>query len=343
MHAQPVNRPDDPDAAWRYLLFNWIVVGAMTATLAAAVLLSRFSIGPTGILVVLAYAGVYAYFAHANARSPKRRDPQVMFVLGAIAQLAVITAVMAPMTYVAAAIGLPMQDTALLAVDRAMGLDWAAYVEFVDAHAALASWLNVGYGMIGWPLFAIPVFLAAKHRYQRIEEFTFAFGLALAATTIISALVPAIGVYQEIGLDPGTLKNINPGAYLEQLRDLPPTRAGALRYLELLGLGGIVTFPSFHAASAVLYLWALWPVRWMRPVVLLANGAMLAATPLNGGHYFVDVFAGIVIAALAIVAARRIGQAIARRQGARQGGAGAGYSIGAVTSLGQRGCASPMA
>jgi len=41
---------------------------------------------------------------------------------------------------------------------------------------------------------------------------------------------------------------------------------------------------------------------------------MLAATPLSGGHYFIDVIAGVVIAALAIVAARRVGRLIARRQ-----------------------------
>jgi membrane-associated phospholipid phosphatase len=75
-----------------------------------------------------------------------------------------------------------------------------------------------------------------------------------------------------------------------------------------------VTFPSFHAASAVLFAWALWVVKWMRPVALLANGAMLAATPLNGGHYFIDVFAGAVIAVLAIIAARQISQMIAQRQ-----------------------------
>jgi PAP2 superfamily len=314
MDGRSATAPDDIDAAWRFLLFNWIAVGAMTAALALSVIFTNFSIGLTGVLVAVGYVGVYAGFAHANARSPKRRDPQVMFVLGAIAQIVLITAVMAPMTYVAAAIALPMQDATLLAVDRAMGLDWAAYVNFVDARPALASWLNVGYAMIGWPLFAIPVFLAAKRRYRRVEEFTLAFGLALAATTIISALVPAVGVYQQIGLDPGMLKNINPGAYLEQLRDLPPTRDGVLRHLELLGLGGIVTFPSFHAASAVLFVWALWPVKWMRPIALLANGAMLAATPLNGGHYFIDVIAGIVIAALAIMAARRVGRLIARRQ-----------------------------
>ena len=174
--------------------------------------------------------------------------------------------------------------------------------------------MNCGYAMIRWPIFAIPVVLAALGRYRRIEEFTFAFGLALFVTTLISGLVPAIGVYQQIGLDPATLKHIDPGAYLDQLRDLPPTRAGILRHLQLLNLGGIVTFPSFHAASAVLYTWALWPLRWSRPLVVLVNGVMLAATPLNGGHYFVDVIAGVAIAVSAIVAARQTGRVIARLQ-----------------------------
>jgi uncharacterized membrane protein len=206
-----------------------------------------------------------------------------------------------------------MQDASLLAADRALGFDWQGYVQFVDAHPTLASWLNCGYGMIRWPIFAIPVVLAAQRRYRRIVEFTLAFGAALAVTTVISALVPAIGVYHQIGLDPASLKNIDPRAYLEQLRDLPPTRDGTLRQLALLGLGGIVTFPSFHAASAVLYTWALWSVRWLRPLVVVVNGAMLAATPINGGHYLVDVIAGIAIAVAAIVAARRIGQKLASR------------------------------
>jgi hypothetical protein len=218
------------------------------------------------------------------------------------------------LTYVAAAMDFSMKDASLLAMDRALGFDWAAYVRHVDAHPALAALLNVGYNMIRWPLFAIPVVLAAQQRYQKIEEFTFAFGLALLVTTIISAVVPAIGVYQEVGLDPATLQHINPGAYLDQLRDLPPTRDGTLRHLELLNLGGIVTFPSFHAASAVLYAWALWPLRWARPPVVVVNAIMLAATPLNGGHYLVDVIAGVAIAAAAIAAARWVGRLVERQQ-----------------------------
>ena len=315
MSAQTRTIPEeDVETAWRFLLLNWIVVGAMGAVLALSSAVTDFSIELSGLAVAVGYVGLYAGFSHANARSPTRRDPQVMFVLGGTAQMVLITVVMTPLTYVAASTNLPMQDASLFAIDRKLGLDWAAYVGFVDDHPALAAWLNYGYTMIRWPIFAIPVILAATRRYRRIEEFTFAFGLALIATTIISALVPANGVYAQVGLDPASLKNINPQPYLDQLRDLPPTREGVLRHLELLGLGGIVTFPSFHAASAVLYAWALWVVRGLRPIVILVNGVMLAATPLNGGHYFIDVIAGVTIAVVAIVTARLVGRLIARRE-----------------------------
>jgi hypothetical protein len=69
---------------------------------------------------------------------------------------------------------------------------------------------------------------------------------------------------------------------------------------------GVLTFPSFHAVSAVLYAWAFWPIRWLRPLALLCNGAMMAATPVGWGHYLVDLLAGIVVAAAAIYAARLI-------------------------------------
>jgi hypothetical protein len=312
--AQAAPETTEVETAWRFLLVNWVFIGSMGVALAFSLLLTDFSIELTGLAVAIGYVGLYAGFAHANAVSPKRRDPQVMFVLGGTAQIVFITAVMTPLTYVAAAANLPMQDGNLLAIDRALGFDWAGYVTYVDAHPALAAWLNYGYTMIRWPIFAIPVVLAAKHRYHRIEEFTFAFGLALVATTIVSGLVPAIGVFQQIGLDPASIKHLNVQPYLDQLRDLPPARTGVLRHLDLLGLGGIVTFPSFHAASAALYAWALWPVKWLRPVTVLAFSAMLAATPINGGHYLIDMIAGLAVAVAAIVAAHTVGQMLARRQ-----------------------------
>jgi hypothetical protein len=37
---------------------------------------------------------------------------------------------------------------------------------------------------------------------------------------------------------------------------------------------------------------------------------MLASTPVDGGHYFIDLIAGVAVAVLAIIAARRICRAV---------------------------------
>jgi membrane-associated phospholipid phosphatase len=242
----------------------------------------------------------------------------VVFVLGATAQIVLVTVLMTPLTYVAAAANQPLRDAALQAIDEALGLDWRAYLNFVNGHPLLAQWLSYGYTMIRWPIFGIPLVLAAVSRYARLQEFVLAFALALVITTLISAWVPAIGVFYQLGLDPADYGNLQPEGYLTQLKELPLVRDGTRRHLDLLNLAGVVTFPSFHAASALLYGWALWPVRWMRPIAILANGAMLASTPIDGGHYFIDIIAGLAIAALAIVAARRMGLAAARRADRRR-------------------------
>src|ERR1700691_2148670 len=103
MFVRPSIVPEEVDAAWRFFLVNWIGIGALGALLACSLLLTDFSIELAGLAIAICYVGLYAGFAHANARSPRRRDPQVMFVLGGSAQIALTTAVLAPLTYVAAA------------------------------------------------------------------------------------------------------------------------------------------------------------------------------------------------------------------------------------------------
>jgi hypothetical protein len=296
----------DSAAAWRLFEINWIPLGLMAVTLAVASVFTGFSLNPGATIVSFAFIAVYAGFAYYNAKAPHRRDPQVVFVLGATAQLVLATVLAAPLTYVAAAANFPLLDPKLLAIDRALGLDWRAYLDFVNERPLLSSWLSYGYTMIKWPIFAIPVILCAARRYARVQEFALAFTLALAVTVLVSTFTPAIGVFYALDLDPARFEHVQPLAYLAQLRDLSLIRNGTLRDLNLFDLAGIVTFPSFHAASAALYTWALWPVRWMRPIAVVANAMMLAATPIDGGHYFIDLAAGIAVAVLAIVAAKTL-------------------------------------
>ena len=69
---------------------------------------------------------------------------------------------------------------------------------------------------------------------------------------------------------------------------------------------GLITFPSFHAALGVIFARAFWSVPWLRWPALAVNLLMIAATPVNGGHYFVDVAAGGAVACVAIWAAERL-------------------------------------
>jgi hypothetical protein len=301
--------------AWRLFELNWIPLSAMGAALAFCLLVTDFSLEPLGAATSFGVAMLYAALAYRNPKTT-RRDTQVAFVLGSTAQIVLVTMLITPLTYVAAATNFPMRDADLYAIDRALGLDWRAYLDLVDAHPPLAAALRSGYIMIRWPIFAIPIALAVVERFDRLQEFTFAFSLSLIVTTIASAFVPAIGVFHHLGLDPSNFPHLNPLGYLDELRALPPVRDGSHRLLDLFGLTGVVTFPSFHAASALLYTWALWPARWMRPVAILANGLMLASTPIDGGHYFIDVFAGLAVALAAIAAAHAVSRALQRRHGA---------------------------
>lgn len=298
-------------AEWRLFCLNWIPIGAMGATLALCLVLTDFSIRWASAALPLGAAALYAGVAYYNAYAPHKRDPLVVFVLGATAQVVLITLLMTPLTYVAAAANLPMMDAGLNDLDRALGLDWRAYFLFIYHRPQLITAAVLGYGLIGIPVFGIPILLGFTRHFRRLQEFTFAFGLSLVATAIISALIPAIGTYDLLGIRPDPAI-FTPGSYLDQLRDLPLVRDGSLRELDIPKLAGIITFPSFHAAAAVLYLWACWAIWWMRPPALIINAGMLLATPVGGGHYFVDVFAGMAVAVLAIATGRWIGNRLTR-------------------------------
>jgi hypothetical protein len=292
-------------ATWRLFQCNWIMLGLMAVALIAGMALTGFSIVLASALKPFVIISAYVGYTLYKYRRPQTSDPRVTFILGSTGQLLLIPVLMTPLTYIAASANLPMQDVALNALDRAFGLDWMAYFNFVYQRHALMFATVLAYSMIGWPVFGVPIALCWTGRYRRMQEFTLAFGIALVATTVIATLVPAMGTYELFNYTPDP-KIFTPGAYLEQLRDLPLVRDGSLRIIDFDTLTGIITFPSFHSAAAVLYLWAFWPVRWLGPIALMFNIAMLLATPICGGHYFADVFAGIAIAVVAIMAARWI-------------------------------------
>lgn len=296
----------DARIAWHLFQLNWLPIAAMGSLLGLAVLAGDFTLEPAafGITAAIAVLLVAVAYVHRFARAD-RADPKLIFSVGTIGQVVLTCAIVGPLSYVAGTTHWPLQDHTLLAIDRALGLDPEPIARFVNNHPWLAEALSRGYGLIKWPLLGIPVVLALTARYVRLQLFMLAMSIALALTITISAFVPAIGTYYGLHLAAAHFPELNTAIYAGQLRDILALRDGTLHELELFKLSGIVSFPSFHAASAVLYMWALWPVRGVGGIAAALNGLMIAATPVIGAHYMVDVFGGAALAAASIWVAKR--------------------------------------
>jgi membrane-associated phospholipid phosphatase len=296
----------EPDVrlAWRLFQLNWLPIAAMGSVLLLAVVLGRFSIAPGAFLTMSGIAIELALIAYIYVRlRADAADPKLVFALGGISQLFMIAIIMGPLSYVAGATSLPLQDQTFLAIDRGLGMDPGVIARLVNDRPQLVGLLTTGYGFIKWFLLTTPIVLAATMRLVRLQVFVGAFGIALAVTLAISALVPAIGTFYGLGAPLSDYPALNMTFYTAQLRDLLALRDGSLRHLELFELAGIVSFPSFHAASGVLYLWALWPVRYLGGIAAAMNVWMIIATPVIGAHYVIDVIGGVALAAASIRAA----------------------------------------
>jgi membrane-associated phospholipid phosphatase len=295
----------DARTAWQLFHLNWFPILGMGTLLAFGLPATDLSLEPVafGITVAIAASFVVIAWRHRIARG-ERADPKLVFSLGTIGQIILTCAIVGPLSYVAGKMGWPLQDSALLAIDRALGLDPEPIARYVNDHPWLADCLGRGYGLIKLPLLGIPVVLALTARYVRLQLFMLAMSLALAITIAISALVPAIGTYYGLQLPAAHFPEINTAVYAGQLRDILALRDGSLHELRLFFLSGIVSFPSFHAASAVLYMWALWPVRGIGGPAAALNVLMIAATPVIGAHYVIDVAGGVALAAMSIWAAK---------------------------------------
>lgn len=299
----------DATAAWNLFRFNWLLIATMSAILSIGILLTDFHIAPSGYLIAFSVAAPYGAFGYYNAASPRRGNPRIAFSLTAIAQLTLIVPVMTAISYIATAANLPLMDATLLSLDRALGFDFRSYLNFINDRPWLVGMLAVSYRAIQWQVLLVVVALPLVGYHRRIAQFICAFMLALMVTICISSLVPAIGAYGVMNITGSDFPNIAgsdgfPGGYADTLRIAPLLRDGTLRTLDFFEAAGILTFPSFHAISAILYIWAFWPIRWLRPFNLFCNGAMIVSTPVGGGHFLIDVIAGIAVAASCLYAAR---------------------------------------
>jgi membrane-associated phospholipid phosphatase len=168
-----------------------------------------------------------------------------------------------------------MRSAALTRADSLLGFSWEEWTSWVHRHPALWSYFQVVHPLhFGIMTLAVTVLALTTERgaLRLLRGFTFAF--------IVSAVVLAIAP---------ALTN-TPGAWSNTLR--AALRDGTFRTIDFGHTAGLISFPSMHAAMAVLASVALWPYRaWRWPVTLLSVSLCVGAIS-EGGHYLVDILAG---------------------------------------------------
>jgi len=235
-----------------------------------------------------------------------RPDAKAASVFSGTAQIAAFAAVGAPLSYIAASAGLPLWDATLAAWDRKLGFDWNAWLVAMNSHPVLHSVFALAYLSFFVQVATTVIALALSGRLLHLRIFVMSFCLATLIVIAVSAIAPAEGVWGHLNLRAQDYPNIVPVTRELHLPLFNGLRDGTMRILTAQGSEGIITFPSLHAALGLLFILALWPVPYLRWAATLLNTIMIASTPIDGGHYFVDAIAGLGIAAACWMCARRM-------------------------------------
>lgn len=200
------------------------------------------------------------------------------------------------LTYIFATLNLPLLDEQFTRLDLALGFNWLAFYGFVQEHPVVRTILTLAYFSMLPQLFFSIIYLSHTGRNDRNEELWWSSCIAMVLTALLSGLLPAGGTlfYHSIGLE-----NAVHLPHFLALRD------GRLSDFAFKDLQGIVTFPSYHTTMALVLIHAYRHLGLFRWVVAL-NILMLISTPINGGHYLVDMLGSGAVTVLSIYLTRRI-------------------------------------
>jgi len=275
-----------------WLLLAGMVLGDIIWAVARGLSLSHW--GPLTI-VGLGLFGLTLYYRASN------RSARIAAMAETTLQWVIFSVAGASLTYLVAMHPGPLYDRQFAAADAALGFDWHTWFVFVNRHELVKFILALTYASLMPQILFTTFYLAWCDRDARNAELLITVIVALALTSAIFHRLPATG--------PGGDMPLFIKAFVG---DLLALRDGGTTMFDVTQLKGIISFPSFHAALAVLFTYAH-RRSWLFLPIAALNTVMLVSIPSEGGHYLVDVFGGLTVAVAAIltVTAWRIVQRVA--------------------------------
>lgn len=188
----------------------------------------------------------------------------------------------------------PLIDMQLMAMDHALGYDWAQAVIWLADYPGLADLMRVVYLSSMPQLLMLLIVLGLMGRVLALHRMLATGMIAGIMTYAFWMLFPSFGpsAYQSLPAEvvavTGLLASPDYGAMLMDLA------LNGVERIEKHKLLGTVAFPSFHIFMALLAVWFARGTALFWPYLLL-NIIILPATLTHGGHHLVDVPAGALV------------------------------------------------
>jgi membrane-associated phospholipid phosphatase len=206
--------------------------------------------------------------------------------------------------YLATSAALPLLDTRLAALDEALGFDWLAFLAFANS-SPMVSWaLVTAYHSALPQMLALYLLLAFSGRERRLGEFLALMSITWVAVGALMLIVPAAGAYAHFRPPLELFDGFSANAGMWHYETLMRLREQAAPVVEFSQMVGLVTFPSFHTVLAIITAYSFRGIRFFAWPAAVLNAVVIVSTLPEGGHYLVDVIAGVVIAVIGILLVR---------------------------------------
>jgi membrane-associated phospholipid phosphatase len=188
-----------------------------------------------------------------------------------------------------------LQDEFFARLDHSLGIYVPGIMEW-SSHHWFGNFVNRTYPLL-FPMLLVSYFLPAlTGKVRAAQQFITSNLIAFAVSVPLFGLFPAVGPWYGYHLP------ANPTMAACQL-SLFHLRAPGPYSLQLYG---VVCFPSFHVIWVLLCANSLWCFKPLRIPVAILSTLIILSTLTGGWHYFVDVLAGLLVAAAAIAASRAL-------------------------------------
>lgn len=225
-----------------------------------------------------------------------RDAPRLAAAAAMTADLIGFALVLGPLSYVAAAMNRPSAAPSIAAMDHFIGFDWLNYAPVLTNYFPEGERiLWVAYSSMVPQLGALVLLFAVLNRHGWMRILVNGFCLMALLAISISWLLPAVDADVHFGTLVVARNETGWSTPMLRVEHFLNLRDRFLTQIPVMESTGLVTFPSFHTMCGVLFAVCFSQFSWAKWPAVVLNGLLIAATPVEGGHYLADVIAGLAL------------------------------------------------